>query len=211
VNSRKDCMADANPIPVQFKGQRDYLQGADLHDALCALVEANGYANIEKIDLTFHKIVREGVDARISDRVPASAAPGDTVAVFHFRANGNDKAIFLIPNGQPVTVRIPYPEEQIVAACEFNRERQSMSVPGSLPFSNMEILVAANKALLQRLFPDEPGKWIFTRLQLTEGIWHRRFETLEVRLEANLNFLLTRSAITAGNMALGRIFFSLVK
>ncbi len=198
------------PVSARFKGQRDYLQGGDLYDAACAILETNGYSDLRKIDVAFHKILREGLDLEVLE-CPVANAPTDAAAVFQFASADQSYAAYLIPNGQPVTNRDPYHEEQIVEACEFDLPQQQVTVSKPLPFSNIEILVAMNKALLQRLFPDSGGKWYFTRLQLSGTVWNRTFAAMQVRLEANLNFLVTRSAIVADGKPIGRIFFSLVK
>ncbi len=204
-------MSDRLPLPSRFKGGRDYLHGTDIHDAVCKALDAAGHDDIRKIDLTFHKIVREGLDAELVERSGAGAPPADAAVVFQFQAGERAFAVYLRPTGEAVTTRDPYPEEQIVDACRFELERKEVTAPEALPFSNIEILVAMNKALLERLFPDVGGKWYFTRLQLTESIWQRKFSTLLVRLEANMNFLVTKSSITADGRPLGHIYFSLVK
>lgn len=204
-------MSEPVPLKLRFKGARDYLHGTDLHDAICSMLASAGFSDVRDIDLTFHKIARTGVDARLVERGTGSPLPKDADAVFQFASAGKKYAVVLNSNGSVISERVPYPEEEITAQCQFTLEDRSMKVSPPRQFSNIEVVVAANKSLLQRLFPEEPGKWYFARLKLAKSLWDTRTENLSLRLEANLNFVITRSAVYSEGEPVGQIFFSLVR
>jgi hypothetical protein len=68
-----------------------------------------------------------------------------------------------------------------------------------------------NKALLLRLFPEAGGKWYFTRMQLDQLLPTAPLSGIEIKLEANFDFQLTKSGIVSGGVRLGSIFYTLVR
>ena len=77
-------------------------------------------------------------------------------------------------------------------------------------FSNAELVVALNKELLTRCFPEAKGKWLFTRLQLPQSFRKSQYARIEVQFLGHSNFRITRSALFGDGQPLGHLFFSLL-
>lgn len=198
------------PLNLRFKGQRDYVQGPDLYDAVCSVLSEHGFTELSKINFVAHRLVREGVSAHLEDSQPRQT-PEDACAVFQFEYDGQRHVAYLISNGEVITKREEFPEQEIVSACGIDVDQQRIVLDRTVPFSCAETVVSMNKALLQALFPDAGGKWLFTRFQLDQTIWPNRPSDLQIALQANLNFAVTRSSISSNGRSIGHVFFSLVK
>jgi len=195
-------------LNLRFKGSRDYLHGTDMHEAICQWLRARGLEPDGSIDLALHKIARFAVTPTLDDE-PAPAE-GETVAAFKFGIGERRHTVKLRLTKEAVEGRYPYPEDEIVAACRLSLEARSVVLEQALPFTNVEMLVAMQKGLLQALFPEAPGKWYFTRLQLSEPIFDRPFAKYEVAFESQLGLQLVGSRVVLGGRPVGRIYFSLV-
>ena len=214
-------------LTLRFKGARTYVQGPDIHDAMCDALSERGIV-LEKVDLVCHRLIATNVTAR---EIPAEESPAEGVhAVFRF----NGRTIVLTENGEPITLREPYDEPALVAKMELDATarriavNRSTGVPpvgptaetavlrtfgsrdGCATFSNAELFVALNKELLTRCFPEAKGKWLFTRLQLPQSFRKSQFARIEVQFLGHSNFRITRSALFGDGQPLGHLFFSLL-
>lgn len=202
-------MAETFTFPWRYKGSRDYLHGTDMHDFACDALAAAGYTDLQPVELTMHRIARESLRGEL---VPATGAvPREAPAVFRFASHGQKYALGFLPEGRPVERRDPYAEEEIVNASRVDEGGKRIELSALPGFSNIEMIVAMNKALLQRLFPDAGGKWLFTNLKLERSIRDRQLPELRLQFETHFDLALTRTLIKAGEETLGRIFFSLAR
>ena len=211
-------------LTLRFKGARTYVQGPDIHDAMCDALIERGIV-LEKVDLVCHRLVTTNITAR---EIPAEESPAEGVhAVFRF----NGRTLVLSENGEPITLREPYDEPTLVAKMELDATarriavNRSTGVPpvgpsgvspdaqsrdGCGTFSNAELVVALNKELLTRCFPEAKGKWLFTRLQLPQSFRQSQFARIEVQFLGHSNFRITRSALFGDGAPLGNLYFSLL-
>jgi hypothetical protein len=104
-------------------------------------------------------------------------------------------------------MRYEYDEARVVSLCSIVGD--DITLTKKSPFTFIETLVAMNKHLHQRMFPEAPGKWLFTRIDLTVGCDDR--ENLALRLRHNMNYRLTKSDILVDGRKVGDLYFSLVK
>ncbi len=195
-------------LPVRLKGERTYVQGPDIHDAVCDALEKRGLSGIEKLDLTCHQMVRTSLCARFLG--PGETAPDGSPATFRFNHAGSPQTLLLSETGEAIKESVPYAEELLVSAAVFDQDAKAVklaSVPG---FSNAEVVVALNKALLSRLFPEVNGKWLFARLQLARSFRLTSFQELQVRFVGHSNFRITRSTLWGDGESLGTLYFSLL-
>lgn len=195
-------------LPLRFKGSRTYVQGPDIHDAVCDSLERRGYSAIEKVDLVCHRLVSTQLTASFADG--SENLSDSTHAIFRFRHENQAHTLALVENSDAVTTRVPYDEEALISAGGLNLEKKEISVSPPASYSNAEIVVALNKHLLQTAFPEAKGKWLFTRLQLGSSFRNRRFETMEVRFQGHSNFRITRSLLLGDGQPLGTLYFSLL-
>lgn len=201
-------MSNDFELQLPFKGGRSYIQGPDIYNGLCDVLHEKGFAELEKIDLVFHKVATAQLSGRIyvDEEIP-EAAPN---VLFRFRSGGQAVAVLLHEDARPVTLRVPYDEEALIAESAFDAAAKQITVLSQTGFSNIETFVALNKSLLLRCFPEAKGRWLFARLQLAESFRQTCFQQLEVQFLGHSNFRITRSALIGDGKPLGHIYFSLL-
>lgn len=191
---------------MRFKGERDYLQGADILSAsLHALSGERPLSAIRDIDITFHALARTGLILRAD--MPTGQ---ESKAQLGCSIDGRRHKLFLMEDGCPIIERRPYPEDQIVAATSIGIELLTATSTAPLPFTNIERWIAMVKALHHAAFPGAGGKWLFARARLTS--YHdTQDEPTEhcVSIKSNFSGKLTRSALSVNGHILGDIFFAL--
>jgi hypothetical protein len=195
-------------LNLSFKGSRDYLQGGDIHDALCDELQSRAGARLTGLELVFHRIARTVV---VGEVMPAGTpADGEPGVVMRFQACGQNWVARLRDTDQPVTERKPYDEGPVIAAARFDSERQAISAPAIEGYSTIEIVIVLFKELLARVLPEAHGKWLFTRLQLKESLRGLLVERIELVFAGQSGMRLARAKILADGRELGVIFYSLI-
>jgi hypothetical protein len=195
-------------LQLRFKGARTYVQGPDIHDTLCDALAGLGIGPLEKIDITCHRLVSTNVTVR--ELAPGESPEEGTHAVFRYTVGGESHTLVLNENGETITIREPYDEPALVAAMTLDEESKSISIAPPEGVSNAELVVALNKEMLTRCFPEAKGKWLFARLQLAQNFRPLRFNRIEVRFLGHSNFRITRSALFGDGQPVGSLFFSLL-
>lgn len=194
----------------RFKGSRDYVHGTDMYNSLVRYLSNNGYSPIGTIDMAIHKIARTNLDGLIvedSDDVSGY----QQITSFVFEARGKRNKIILVENGEPVVERYPYPEETIIQLADIDKSSSSIALSRDIEFSNIEKVVALNKAIHESVYADVKGKWYFTRLQVESDIDTPKPKSIGLKILKNMNFQLTKSEVTFDDRRIGYIYFSLVR
>lgn len=189
----------AHPIALDlpFRGARDYLQGADIFNALIDLTGAQ-----ENMSLRLHALMHHGIDA-----VPIPDVTTDLkqfAGVFIYGGPEGLQKIGLRDNSKIVTKRVPYDEPRVIADASVHDHR--IVSPGPSEFTFMERVLALNKALLQDIIPIEGIRWLATRLDLTRVPSSPM--TLAVELVERLGTRLTKSSIAVDGEDVGFVYFS---
>ncbi len=190
-----------------FKGGRPYVHGTDIYNKVASF--ASKELQIKKIkDITYslHQVMQTGLHIDIYRE--RTSRQDNTSVVFSFKDGENFYELHLSENGQEITDGYEYPENSIVDACSVHMEQQSIELTTEQPFTDIELLVAMNKGLLNTLFPDGPMKWYFTKLELTGYQEKSSFNSLRLELKRNLQFKLTKTAVIMDGQPLGFIYFS---
>lgn len=183
-----------------FKGSRDYVQGPDIVTAVLNQFPAE---EITDLDFKFNGIVSTNLDL-IEDCKAEHAKVNVRLTV-----NGEPKSLQLIESGQAIECRYEFDEGQIVECCNLDMAAQSVELRNPTTYTFCENFVAMNKHLLQNLYPQEKGKWYFTRLEQKYPIDDDALIT--VRLIKNFNFRLTKSDILISNEVVGSVYFTMVR
>lgn len=194
-------MSDVVTLP--FLGERTYLHGTTLFDALRVRVP-QGSAVVYKLSRL--------METDTIEIVSGESVRKDTVtATFDWEISGGGKGrISVVPSaisGSPR--RVPFDEEAISARAR-PVESDGLEFCGESPYSFISTLVPLNKALLNRR-QSTPGKakWLFTRIDLSKI--PDAFESLFVRYEGELfGGRIVRSAVTVDDSHVGQIYFSRV-
>jgi hypothetical protein len=194
-------------IEFQFKGERNYIHGTDMFNAMIA---THSGIIINNIRFTAHDFVHSPIcQLYQADSKEALNNIQDIRARCQFDVNGITHWLALTQMDVDATPanRYEYDEEQIISLCRM--EGEGIVLTQHSPFTFIENIVAMNKHMHQQLFPDALGKWIFTRIDLVVGCDVR--EKLALQLKHNMNYRLTKSDILVDGKKVGDIFFSLVK
>jgi len=182
-----------------FKGERKYVQGPDI---VAKLFDTFSESELENIDIKFNGITSTNLTLEKNSSEAAKVH-------IRIKDNGEEKDFQLIENNEPIDCRHEYDEQKIIDKVVLGLEVQEISLTAVTGFTVCENFVAMNKYLLQSLYPDEKGKWYFTRLQQKKVIDNDSLIT--VRLIKNFNFRLTKSDILLDGEVVGSVYFTMVK
>lgn len=188
------------PLTFCFKGNRNYIQGPDI---VSAFLTTQAESNLTNLDLKFNGITSNGLD--LIEGKAIKNAPVNIRCI----VNGEPKNFQLVDNGQTIDCRNEYDESSVVNQADLELDKQTVTLKKSTGFTLCENFVALNKYLLQSLFPDEPGKWYFTRLEQSRIVSND--ELITVKLIKNFNFRLTKSDILINDEVIGSVYFTMVK
>lgn len=194
-------------LSLKFKGDRTYLHGTDMFDESMKALE--GWNQWQQVTLAIHRMTDQPLGL-----VPVSEFQrGSIQQVAQISGKyhaGNLATWVLIENNGAVKDRYPYPEQQMVDAADIQTETIVLS--SWLSFSRIEHIVALNKGLLQHLFPEAPGKWVFTKVKIKDLPALRQAEGIAIRFRKRIGFQLTDSQlyVPTHSTPIGSIHFSTI-
>ena len=173
-----------------IKGQRDYLSGSIVLDFILDRMVKHP----SNIDMVFFR--------KTVNNCEFLTEPPPEGALLIGRYKDDANLIHVVETPEPITKRVPYPEEEVVRACSFGDD--DVTVPGSVPgFSFIEKLVAAYKHLLHTRFPDHKGKLIFVQLKIAripEG-------DFSIAFERKLGSDFYQASVLESGSRIGKVFF----
>ena len=194
-------------VGFQFKGARNYIQGPDLFNVMFL---GKNFDGLRAIRFSVHDFLRRPECQLIETNDKGQFCQLiDVKARCQFEINGQTRFLALVSSGDEFQdgQHVEYDESRVVSLIQCDGKKLTLS--GCSPFTFIETIVSMNKFLLQSLFPEVEGKWIFTRVELHRYVDERCDLALEFK--HNLNFRLTKSDILVGGEKIGEINFSLVK
>jgi hypothetical protein len=190
-----------------FKGDRTYIHGTDLFNAIMREAPA---ADLRDIQFEVHEVIRTPSCTFEITEDPAEFDALDRCATrCGFSVAGRPvRAGLSGAGGDPAEIiRQPYDEDRVLRLCRVADD--AILLNGESPYSFIETIVPMNKALLTQLFPDAPGRWLFTRLILGRSCSAR--ENLTLRFVRNFQFRLVRSDVHLGDKRIGSLDFSVMQ
>jgi hypothetical protein len=196
-------MNDSQTLTLCFLGQRDYLHGTTLFDAL-----RPWYENGTHIQFKLGRLMK-------TDRVQVELLPGGRGTEVNYSTTlrwgevGTEHRIGVMPlEPSPSPERVPFDEESIVRRAQF--EDRSVTVTDPQGESLIRMMVALNKALLFRILtPPLPGQWLFTRLEIETT--PMSFQQVSLRFRSNVGVAAVTSSIEVDGRNLGTLMFSWLK
>jgi hypothetical protein len=194
-------------IEFQFKGERSYIHGTDIFNAM---LDNYSIATIGSINFTMHDFVRTPTcQLYLIESKTQLNKLNEVCARCELEVNGTKHWLALTQCRGDVTSggRYEYDEEQINTLCSLQGECIVLSKLSNFTF--IENIVAMNKYLHQHLYPGVVGKWIFTRINL-KGYCDSR-EKLELQLRHNMNYRLTKTDVLVEGKKIGDIYYSLMQ
>ena len=192
------------PLNLAFRGNRDYIQGADVYDAVVSSTQDHCGPVQGPLSLHMHSLARTRCELLIAPTEVPMSKPSQGRADFSFgQWHG-----WLAETGHPIVQRLSYDESHIASRCEVSGS--IIRTTGTPLHSAAEVLIAVTKILHQKLYPLVDRKWIVSRIELQRVFTDTDF-AMEVELLQNLNHRLTRSAVRCASESLGHIYFSAIK
>lgn len=192
------------PLNLAFRGNRDYIQGADIYEAIVTAIQRDCGPAQGGLKIQMHSLARTGCEVILAPANVPLSRPELGRAQF---ASGNWHG-WVAETGRPIVERFPYDEGHIARQCEITGS--IIRTTGKTPNSAIEVLIGATKLLHQSLHPRVEGKWIVSRIELQRVFTASDF-AMEVELLQNLNNRLTKSAVRCASEPVGHIFFSAIQ
>lgn len=167
---------DRIPLGLRYKGERNYIQGGDIYNAVNALAPSLAGSNHAFLKyISFHSFCRNDADVSLIQPDGGQAS----FATAHIAVPGSPATkVWLIESDRKVVERYPYDESRIT--------RLSTSAPSSITlnagsgYTPIEDVIAITKVLAYQEFPSVAGKWVFGQLDLDQPL---RTEYRQTRVE----------------------------
>lgn len=201
---------DASPHKFEcvFKGDRDYLQGADIFNAVREwLLLRHRPADVRRLDLSFRRLTSQRLE--ILDHVCPQGRP--PVATVSCEVDGQVLRLWLFECGDMVQQRVPYDESRMTQGLEVDLAGRAARSEVFSPFSEMETWVALTKALHKACLPEVKARWVFARIVLPRGLDWPLDGVRQLIIEANWHHRLTRTRLERGGQRVGDMYFSVVE
>lgn len=183
-----------------FKGGRNYVHGTDI---VAEVLKQYTEESLADLDFKFNGIASTNLDL-----IEGGKAENANVNI-RLTVNGEPKTFQLIESGESIGCRYEFDEGRILECCDLDMVAQSIELQNPTAYSFCENFVTMNKSLLQNLYPQEKGKWYFTRLEQKYPVDDDALIT--VKLIKNFNFRLTKSDILISNEVVGSVYFTMVR
>lgn len=198
-----------NIVPLQLsrKGNRSYLHGTDMYDAIMSVLEARGHVE-GPIRLKIGRETNRTLSLYVAPVNDATTRPADEVANFAATVDGIAVTGWLVESGGLVVDRYEYDEMPVEEAGRIDDD--AIRFIGVSPISPIETAIALTRRLHVVRMPPGGSKWMFTGLEIARPLRACDARNMTVTLRHRLGFRLTKSALQAGTEEVGYIYFSLV-
>ncbi len=198
---------EAFSLDFKFKGDRNYIHGTDIYTKIMQHL-GKAYLPVN-IDLSFHKVSRNNLAAELCCINEPASKIINPVSVFKFTSNSDKYIIKLTEGSGIVKERYEYDEDKLVEPAIFKEDEKSITLHSSPQYTNIEKVVALNKALLNKLFFDD-GKWYFTRIAITKDINAEDVANIRLQLINNIGSKITKTKFFFDEREKGYLYFSKV-
>lgn len=165
-------------LALGYKGQRTYLQGGDIFNAIntWASSACGPIAFISR--LSFRQIARTACVVTMQEPVGSSMGHGQLMVA------GKEKSFWLVETGEHILDRYPYDEEAVVAALQVNVQAREGVLP-VVTATPIEEVIAVTKRLNNEVARLTSGKWLFGQLHLEQPLT-RDGRTLRIAMRSLL-------------------------
>jgi hypothetical protein len=180
-------------LHLPFLGDRDYVNGATIFDAIIEYVEPEFPFTIR-----FNSLIRGAVE------IAPAAGRRDAKGVLSFSSEGKVKALGLFEVPASEMKRLPYDEAPIFRACQVDGD-EVLSRAGEV--STISRLIVMYKALMAKKFPDAKGKWLFTGVTATS--WPQSASELRLQFVSSAGTRMVKSRAFVDGREVAQILFSL--
>lgn len=194
-------------LDLAFRGERDYLQGAAIHDAVMDVAVA-AYPDCAQApgSITFHRLLPTQPDLWLAGPGDDTQEPAAPAVSLHFRTPAGRVRGWLQGSTRPVQRREAFDEDAIRAMTELAGDR--IALLRAPDCTAIEAAVALTKFLHNAVLPMPGRKWLFTRLDFNRPLRDTDLAGMAITLRSNVHGRVTRSDLASADGALGHIFFS---
>jgi hypothetical protein len=187
-------------IIFSFKGNRNYVHGPDIFNALKDMFYS---LNPTQIDIRFN-----GMSSK-SLIIKSDAEPSLAKVNVSFVVSGREQRYFLVEGDKEISSRTIYDEQSIVDSSILDQTNTEVRQTKVTKYTFIENAVALNKLLLSSVLTGKKGKWLFTRIELKNFVDDASLVVL--KLVKNSNYRIVKSDIHVRNVIVGSIYFSLLQ
>jgi len=187
------------PLGLSYKGERDYLHGSDIFQALSEWARATYGENVFVSRLSFRHLARSHCTVTTEPLQSSLAGEGKLIA------QGAAVPFWLAETGQPVQERYAYDEDAVVAPLIMDADSRQAVLP-AVTASPIEEVIAVTKKLSNQVAPLSSGKWLFGQLQLNEPLT-REGRPLRIVMRSLLASRFSINDIYYGERLIGNIRF----
>jgi len=159
--------------------------------------------DIAEIDVKFHGVSESNLSLVAGDELT------DSKVNISLRLDGEEKSFQMIESDKAIDCRYEYDEDALVRHCQLDIDNLQIHLGSVTGYSFYENFVAMNKHLLQSIYPEEKGKWYFTRIEQAKLVSDEALIT--IKLIKNFNFRLTKSDILLEGEKFGSVYFTMVR
>ncbi|MCC4260208.1 MULTISPECIES: hypothetical protein [Halopseudomonas] len=158
-------MSFIESLVLKFKGERAYLHGTDIYQALSSVAEKQGCGHVKRV--VFRRAAIRQLD--VVDQAPVDPAVVVAQAdIGGFESCSASRKLWLIERDDEVSERYGYPEDQVVAGSVVSEQKKSITKHRNKEFLLIEEVVAMHKKLCNALFGS--GNWLFSQLDVADRL-----------------------------------------
>lgn len=197
-------------IHFKYKGNRDYVQGPDIYDAMLGKTLEVFAAYPTQVKGSFNRLLKNNGILRIHESIDKT--DNEKLYAFFSITIGSDQYYaVLLDAGTKVSSSYNYDEEKVLENMVFQVDKVTMQIKSG--FTYMEQIVAMTKKLHLLIYTEVKGKWLFTKINIRKYINPELYQNchLAVKARKNFHYSLTQNLISVNGKEIGDIWFSMVK
>ena len=192
-----------------FKGNRTYVQGPDIFDAVIEKLKKDYHlSQLKDVKYAAHDMLLTNADLIIIEEFNKDDYE-QINSVITFKIDNKKYYAIVVKNLNKIECVNDYSEEIVRTKSIINGSK--IIFENILDNSLAELTVSMNKYFLQQTI-SENGKWIVTKIEYTNLIDTMNITNKKLSLEITNNFnnKLTKSIIRVDNQIVGYLYFSLI-
>lgn len=195
------------PLELPFRGERSYLHGTDLHQAIMGALGSDLPAG--PVSITFHSLLKQLPDL-ICSADSLRHLRDDPAFRGELRLGSGENVLnaVLMESARPATERKICNENDVAAAAVVDEAAKSATLDEPQVGNLIEQIVFLNKHLHLKLLPHLSPKWLFAKLELSAPLATAAPRQIALVLKQVLGNRFTRSEILFDGQRFGSISFS---
>ena len=188
-----------------FRGDRKYIQGADIYIFIENLIKKKTFSNL---DLSFKGFLTTQPIIKINNIKSKTPNFSNNYIVSCIIEEKKNKTIINFKNSKKI-ISNSFSYDENIFYKYFSLSKNSIaSCKMKTSFRDIEILVALTKFWHKKKV-NKSGKWIFNRIKLIKNFENKKIKNIKIKNVSNKFNKYTVSSIFQNNKLIGEIHFSL--